>query len=339
MTIISARRLAAGATLSAAAVAGGRRAVRRSVETLKANTDPNVDHLFDVPHDVAEHRVDAHDGGSIRLLERGAGRPLLLIHGITLQAGVWSPQMHLMADRYRVLAMDVRGHGESQAGQDGFGRKVAARDVAAVLEHFDLRDAIIVGHSMGGMILMEFAGDFPDHLEERVSGLVFMDTAAYQLLPRPALPIAQALGRRVKRRFEAGRPVPQRAVGEDDLSWFMTRMAFGSRPPARAVDQVRRFLEEVPQSTSLPSGIDLLDHDARDALRATRTPSMVLVGSRDTLTPVWAARRIARFLPRSRLEVLPGAGHQLMQERPAEVARLLDDFVAGLPEASQVAAD
>lgn len=332
------RRLAVGATISAVAVAGGSLALHRSVQALKARTDPELDPLFDLPDDVVEHEVDAPDGGSIHLIERGAGRPLLLIHGITLQAGVWSPQFHMLADRYRVLAMDVRGHGRSRAGSDGFGRKVAARDVAAVVEHFDLRDAIIVGHSMGGMILMEYAGDFPDHLAERVAGLVFMDTAAYQLLPRPALPIAQALGRRVRRRLEAGRPIPQRPVGEDDLSWFMTRMAFGSRPPARAVDQVRRFLEEVPQSTSLPSGIDLLDHDARDALRATRTPSMVLVGSRDTLTPVWAARRVARFLPRSRLEILPGAGHQLMQERPAEVARLLDDFVAGLPEASQVAA-
>lgn len=333
------RRMAAGAAITAVAATGSRLAVHRSVQALKARSDPELDPLFDLPDDVAEHEVAAPDGGSVRVLERGAGRPLLLIHGITLQAGVWSPQFHMLADRYRVLAMDVRGHGRSRAGSDGFGRKVAARDVAAVVEHFDLRDAVIVGHSMGGMILMEYAGDFPEHLAGRIAGLVFMDTAAYQILPRPALPIAQALGRRLRNRLEAGRPIPQRAVG-DDLSWLLARLAFGSRPSGRAVDQVRRFLEEVPQSTSLPSGIDLLDHDARDALRATRTPSMVLVGSRDTLTPVWAARRIARFLPGARLEVLPGAGHQLMQERPAEVARLLDDFVAGLPEASaQVAAD
>jgi pimeloyl-ACP methyl ester carboxylesterase len=159
-----------------------------------------------------------------------------------------------------------------------------------------------------------------------------MDTAAFQILPRPALPVAQAFGRRVRTRYENGRPVPHRQAGEDDLSWVAARLAFGRRPSAKAVGQVRRFLEEVPQSTSLPSGVDLLDHDAREALVATRTPSLVLVGSRDLLTPVYAARRIARFLPYSRLEILPGAGHQLMQERPREVAALLDDFVAGLAE-------
>lgn len=313
-----------------AAVTTGRLALRRSAAAIKSRVDPQLDPLYDPPEDITRHDVPAHDGGSIHVLERGSGRPLLLIHGVTLQARVWSPQMHLLADRYRVLAMDVRGHGRSTAGSDGFGRRIAARDVASVLRHFDLRDAVVVGHSMGGMILMEFAGDFAGDLEERVAGLVFMDTAAYQVLPKVALPAMKALGRRVRTRYESGRPVPDRPMGDDDLSWVMSRLAFGSRPSARAVDEVRRCGAEVPQSTSLPSWIDILDHDAREALAATKTPSMVVVGSRDLLTPVAGARRIAAFLPDSRLEVLPRCGHQMMQERPFEFARLLDEFTAGL---------
>jgi pimeloyl-ACP methyl ester carboxylesterase len=178
---------------------------------------------------------------------------------------------------------------------------------------------------------MEFAGNHPDVLEERVAGLVFMDTAAFQILPPLAQPVAKVLGARMVGRLQAGRRVPERKIGDDDLSWFTTRLAFGANPPAKAVDQVRRFLAEVPQSTSLPSGVDLLDHDARRALAATHTPSMVLVGSRDLLTPVYAAKRIATFLPNARFEVVAKAGHQLMQERPFEVAQLLDSFVATLP--------
>lgn len=329
--LVTAAATAAAVALTAAgAGAAGRVGVRRAAERIRSRHNPELDPLFDVPDDTVHHDIEAADGGSIHVLERGAGRPLLLIHGITLQARIWAPQLHLMADRYRVLAMDVRGHGRSRAGGDGFGRRIAARDVKTVLDHFDLHDALVVGHSMGGMILMEFAGDFPEELAERVAGLVFMDTAAYQLAPKPVLPLAKAFGRRVRSRFEAGRPVPMRAMGEDDLSWVLTRLAFGADPPARAVDEVRRCGAEVPQSTSLPSGIDLLDHDAREALGATSTPSMILVGSRDLLTPVAAARRIARFLPHARFEVLPGAGHQLMQERPHQVARLLDEFSAGI---------
>ena len=326
-------RLAVGAAAVAAigaAAAGGRLLVKQSANSIRSRSDPDLDPLYDLPPDVTHHQIRSDDGGSLHVIERGMGRPLLLVHGITLQAGVWAPQFHLLADRYRVMAMDVRGHGQSVAGSDGFGRRIAARDVKTVLDHFDLRDVILVGHSMGGMIVMELAGDFPELLTERVAGLVFMDTAAYQVLPKPALPVAKALGRRINSRFDRGKPIPQRPFGEDDLSWVMARVAFGRNPSAKAVDQVRRYAEEVPQSTSLPSGIDLLDHDARVALQATKTPSMVLVGSMDLLTPVWAARRIANFLPYARFEVLDGAGHQLMQERPYEFASLLDEFSKNL---------
>jgi pimeloyl-ACP methyl ester carboxylesterase len=321
---------AATATAATAAVAGTRTGLHRQAAAIKARTDDRLDPLFDLPEDVAHHDIPAADGGSIHVLEKGHGRPLLLIHGITLQARIWAPQFHLMTDRYRVLAMDVRGHGQSTAGTDGFGRRIAARDVKAVLDHFDLRDAIVVGHSMGGMILMEFAGDFVEELAERVAGLVFMDTAAYQLAPKPVLPLAQAMGRRLRTRMDAGRRVPQRGMQDDDLSLVMTRLAFGANPSYRAVQETLRCGIEVPQSTTMPSGIDLLDHDARKALAATKTPSMILVGSRDLLTPVYAARRIAEFLPHARFEVLPRAGHQLMQERPFEVAELIDSFAADL---------
>jgi pimeloyl-ACP methyl ester carboxylesterase len=326
-------RLALGAAAVATigvAAAGGRLLLKQSANSIKERSDDQLDPLYELPPDVEHHQIPSVDGGSLHVVERGVGRPLLLVHGITLQAGVWAPQFNLLADRYRVMAMDVRGHGRSVEGSDGFGRKIAARDVKTVLDHFDLHDVILVGHSMGGMIVMELAGDFPEILSERVAGLVFMDTAAYEILPRPALPIAKALGRRINTRFDRGKPIPQRRVGEDDLSWVLARVAFGRNPSAKAVGQVRRFLEEVPQSTSLPSGIDLLDHDARVALQATRTPSLVLVGSMDLLTPVWAARRIAKFLPFTRFEILDGAGHQLMQERPFEFASLLDEFSKSL---------
>ena len=324
------RRLSRAVVLAGVAGVGLAAGLHRSAASVKKRTNPELDHLYDLPGDVVHHEVTAHDGGSLHVVERGQGRPLLLIHGITLQAGVWAPQFHTMADRYRILAVDVRGHGRSRAGSAGFGRTIAARDVKTVLDHFDLHDAVIVGHSMGGMILMEFAGEYPGELTDRVAGVVFMDTAAHQVLPKLVLPVAKVFSRPLKARVAAGRPIPQRQMGEDDLSWVLTRLAFGKTPSAKAVDQVRRYGAEVPPTTSLPSGIDLLDHDAREALAATKTPALVLVGSLDRLTPPAAARRIAEFLPQARLEVLPGAGHQLMQERPAEVAALIDDFVAGL---------
>ena len=83
----------------------------------------------------------------------------------------------------------------------------------------------------------------------------------------------------------------------------------------------------VPEAL-VPSLAGLFEHDARAALRATRTPALVVVGTRDLLTPVPAGRHLAHLLPDAEFVVLPKAGHQLMQERPHELADLLDAFVA-----------
>ena len=222
----------ATAGLAAVLVGGGRAGIKAGAAAIRARRDPDLDPLYDLPEDVIHHEVPARDGGSIHVVERGQGRPLVLIHGITLQACIWSPQLHILADRYRVLAVDVRGHGRSSVGTDGYGRRVAAGDIATVLEHFDLHEAVVAeGHSMGGMILMEFAGEHREELTERVAGLVFMDTAAFALAPGPFLRPAQALVAALAR-MDAGRPLPHRPMGDDDLSWMITRLAFEVAPQA-----------------------------------------------------------------------------------------------------------
>ena len=86
------------------------------------------------------------------------------------------------------------------------------------------------------------------------------------------------------------------------------------------------LVASVPAATTWPSGLGLLEHDAEAALAETRTPSLVIGGELDNLTPIAFSRRIADHLPDCELHVLPDAGHQLMLERPTELADLLDAF-------------
>lgn len=257
-------------------------------------------------------------------------RPLVLLHGITLRADVWAPLFHLMADRYRVIAPDLRGHGQSTAGSDGYGLPRLASDLATMLEALDLHDAVVVGHSMGGMTLMQFCGDHPDVLAERVAGVVFVATRAHAVLPPLLAGVARSLGDRGQARLEAGHQWPEPPA----MAGRLARLAFGERPSAKAVSIVADMTTAIPPEAFLPSGMGLLDHDARKALGRTETPAMVVVGSRDLLTPVAASRHLAELLPGSELHVLPGAGHQLMQERPEELAGLIDGFVHRLPALS-----
>jgi pimeloyl-ACP methyl ester carboxylesterase len=125
---------------------------------------------------------------------------------------------------------------------------------------------------------------------------------------------------------DAGRDL----VGSSALSARVVRAAFGDRPSPVAVKLVAEMGRSMEPAAMVASLSGLLDHDARAALAATRTPSLVVVGTRDLLTPVPAGRHLARLLPDADFVVLPRAGHQLMQERPAELAQLLDAFAAKL---------
>lgn len=296
---------------------------------------PLGDALFTPPEDLLHHELPTPDGGIVHVVERGAGRPLVLLHGITLRHDVWSPQLHGLSDRFRVIAVDLRGHGASKAGADGYGMGPLAADLATLLEGLDLRDAIVVGHSMGGMTVMQFCGDHPEVLAERVAGLVFVATRAHQVMP----PYLDRLARRVvaqgQGRVDGGRDLP----GRGSIDTRVVRTVFGDRPSPVAVQQVAEMTRSITPEALVPSLSGLLDHDARDALRRTETPSLVVVGTRDVLTPVPSGRHLAHLLPDADFVVLRRAGHQLMQERPDELAELIDAFAARIAgDAPSVAA-
>jgi pimeloyl-ACP methyl ester carboxylesterase len=295
---------------------------------------PLDDALFDLPDGIVHHHLPTADGGTVHAIELGSGRPLVLLHGITLRSDVWAPQFHQLADRFRVIAVDLRGHGESKAGSAGYGIPRLGDDLATLLEALDLRGAIVVGHSMGGMTVMQFCGDHPDVLHERVAGLVFVATRAHRVMPPLVDGGARALVRRGQAVIDAGGQLPARAT----VTTQAARLAFGDHPSHKAVRIVAGMGQAMEPAALVPSLGGLIEHDAREALRATHTPSLVVVGTRDLLTPVPSARHLAHLLPDSELVVLPRAGHQLMQERPYELADLLDAFVDRIEGASPTVA-
>ncbi len=312
-----------GATAVAVAVQG-RREVRRLARTHAPG--PEGDGIFVPPPDVSDHQIPAPDGGTIHYVERGDGQPLVLLHGVSLRWDIWSPQLRRLADRYRVVAVDLRGHGRSDAGSDGFGLPVLATDLKALLESLDLHDALVVGHSMGGMTTLRFCADHPDVVAERVAGIGLVATAAAMPLPAPVAALLTKPGLRLVERLEQGHKVPQYGFKDNAVSTLFVRTAFGKAPAGVAVAQVREMLESIPQLELMTSWVKVLEHDTRDALAEVDVPAFVVVGTRDTLTPPPNARLIAELLPDCELHELKAAGHQIMQERPDELAQLIDQL-------------
>lgn len=280
--------------------------------------------LFDMPDGVTHGDLTTPDGGTIHYAEKGEGRPLVLLHGVTLRHDVWAPQFHQLADRYRVIAVDLRGHGESKVGSLGLGLPRLADDLATLLESLDLRGAVVVGHSMGGMTVMRFCGDHRDVLGARVAAVALVATAARNPVPAWLDGPARALLAAGQAQVEMGKPLPTATL----MPRPMVRLAFGDHPHPRAVEVVQSMITSMDDANLLGSLEGIVEHDARSALRETRTPSLVAVGTRDLLTPVPAGRALARNLPGCEFVLLPRAGHQLMQERPTELAELIDALVA-----------
>jgi pimeloyl-ACP methyl ester carboxylesterase len=318
-------KVALGLGVVGAATAVSRAANHTAATRIRQASNPELDPLYEMPDGVVHHDLLTPDGGTAHVLDVGEGRPVMLVHGVTLQGEVWAPLMHLLADRFRVIAIDVRGHGRSAVGTDGVGRVAAAGDLASVLEQLDLRGVILGGHSMGGMIIGELAARHRELFDDRIAGLVLMNTVVSHLVPGRVVPATQAIRRRADDRVTSGRRMP-RVIGANDRSLVATRVAFGSRPSGAAVEQVRRMGEQVDLRYYVPLWADLLDYDGESTLEALDIPALVLVGSRDLLTPPAMARRIVAHLAHGELHVVPGAGHQLMQERPREVAGLISDL-------------
>jgi pimeloyl-ACP methyl ester carboxylesterase len=266
-------------------------------------------------------RVDCHDGGSLYVITRGQGPPIVFAHGVTLSSRVWAKQFDsIPAAGFRAIAFDGRGHGESTVGESGHSIDNLAEDTRSLLETLDLRDAVLVGHSMGGMALQAFAMRHPDVARERVSGIVLMSTAARTVTSDAHL-TRQGLERVVGAFPDVGAVMRQRNLG-----LLVARMGFGDSPHPSHVEATRQMLAACSRETLRDASRSLLSLDLVDGLSTIGLPTLVLVGTADVLTPPRDSRQIASLVPDASLVELPGAGHMLMYERTAEVDAFIVDF-------------
>jgi non-heme chloroperoxidase len=124
------------------------------------------------------HRVATGDGTRLHAIVAGAGTPLVLTHGALLSLEAWALLWQpLLAAGHQVIAYDLRGHGRSTLGRSGFGVQAYAQDLAAVLDHFDVRQGVVVAHSTGGIGALALAVGAPADTGARLAGQVLISTA------------------------------------------------------------------------------------------------------------------------------------------------------------------
>lgn len=295
---------------TAAAGIGAAVAERRTVARWAAAPDRFVDEpltMADLATSVTTSTVRSTDGASLHVVEAGTGPTAVLVHGFTATSDHWAPVAGRLVERgVRVVAFDQRGHGRSTAGAGEFTTTHLGDDLAAVIDAVAPDGAVVVGHSMGGITIQSWLAGHP---EASPAGLVFVATL-FRALGNPVGRLIARLG---------GTSLARRTMAHPVHGRVMSRSGLGREPSIALLDRIRGGWSGCPDSTRAGVLRDL-EFDFTDVLTAVGVPTTVVCGDLDRVTPLSENERIAELVPDARLEVVPGAGHEVIWEAADRVA-------------------
>lgn len=243
---------------------------------------------------------------------------LVLNNGILMNAAAsWAPQSPAFAASYRVLHYDCRGQGQSDHPPGPYSMSLHAEDLAALLDALGVRRAHVLGISYGGEVSQAFALRYP----ERVASLVLADTVS-------------EVGPELRLVVEGWRAAA--LSGDADLFYLVTAPWNFSPAFMKRHARVLAAARERYRSLALPAVARLCDAflgvDFTGQLGQLDVPACILVGDQDLLKGPRYAAILHGAIRGSRLHVIPGAGHALSWEAPADFNRTVLDFLASLRE-------
>ena len=257
---------------------------------------------------------------SMYYVEAGAGEPLMLVMGLGADHLAWGFQFPVFAERYRVIAFDNRGAGQTDAPDHPYTTRMMADDTVGLMDALGIERAHVLGVSMGGMIAQEIALNHP----QRVRSLQLHCTLGR---PDPYLQ-AQLSAGRVQRRTLTR----EEAMRAGHL-WLFAPVTYGERP--ELVEMILQSALANPHPMSLTGFERQCDavqtHDALDRVTAIRCPTLISVADQDILVPPRFSRALADRIPGAELRVIEGAGHGYFWERPDLFNAMCIDFLHGGP--------
>ena len=251
--------------------------------------------------------------------DNGSGIPLVFLHAFPLNRTMWAQQEEALSSRFRTISIDLRGHGESDAPLWRYTLEQAADDVCALLDHLSIPQAVFVGLSMGGYILLALYRKYP----ERVIGLVLADT-------RAQADTLEGIHGRFQMAQTAYREGPS-AIADLMLPKLLSPATLQEKPAI--VQQVRRMIESNQISGIAGDLMAMADRpDSVPLLKQITCPTQIIVGELDQATPPSEAKLMAEQIPGARLALIPNAAHLANVEQPDAFTKILAEFTADLAE-------
>lgn len=254
----------------------------------------------------AARRTRSVAGRPAAWLEAGSGPPLVLVHGAGGSADLWRPQLDGLGDVARVVAPDLPGHGP-QGGRGGPSIAAYAEWLDGFLGALGEGPVVVAGHSMGGAVAQTLALARP----ERLAGLILVGTGARL---RVLVRILELLREH---------PVEGQSL--------IQGLSYAAGTPRERVAVADRVLRETAPRVTLGDYLACDRFDVRERLGEIRTPTLVMTGAEDRLTPLKYGRFLAAAIPGAHLVEIAGVGHFPQLEQPEAVNGPIREFLADLP--------
>jgi len=313
--------LLCGSLLAAFAIGSAARAAAA------AKAPPHLEIDLDA-FDASKKLMALPNGESLAYIDRGerSGPAVVLIHGYTDNARDWVPMLPYLSKRYRLILVDIRGHGQSGKPECCYTRLDFAYDIKLLLDALGVKKADIVGHSLGSIIAQTFAEYWP----ERTAHVVLISSTGGQPPDRPKKPPQfdfAAEIRKLKEPIEADSP-------------FM--IAWWDSPTPVDPDFIRRQRKDAA-GIPLRVWLAVLDQalpannvygDLQSSLPRLKAPTLLIWGSKDPIMEEDVRQSLRNALPAAKVKIFDGLGHNPFWEDPRGVADVVNAFLSNpIPDA------
>jgi len=254
----------------------------------------------------------------LNIEDQGSGQPLLLIHGFPLNLEMWQPQIEELTNHYRVIAVDLRGHGYSPPTPGAYTMDLLSDDCAAVLKSLGVREPVILcGLSMGGYISFAFFGRHP----ELVSGMILAATRAGADEDQVRANRDKAIADTIQ---HGAQPVL-----EGMLPILMSPKTYRQQP------ELVKFVSEIIARTTGDGIISAMQGmknrpDSSRILQQINVPTLIMHGADDQIISLSESQAMQAGIPNSKLQIIPDSGHLPNLEQPRTFNRAVLSFMDSL---------
>jgi len=246
-------------------------------------------------------------------LIEGGEPTVLLLHGWTANLHRWDKVVESLKGHYKFIMVDLRGHGESDKPEGvGYTLDHYVNDIVTIIEKLDLDKVIVAGHSMGGMIAQKLYFKIPD----RIGGLILIGTTA-KVVDNFSMKLSTSFALFMFK------------IAYNFAFKTVLSRAFSKLTPKEEKEKlIKTGLETTPKYVVIESFRDFVKNfDMRNKLGDIEAPTLIIVGENDRMLPPRMSKFLADNIKGAELQIIEEAGHEVMLEKPEDVAKSIDMFL------------